>query len=130
MSILYTLLRYPKLPQRTSVQLTAVDHVVQRLVAELELPPERLVHHWPAPRKRPARSDLPSPLKSPTCTSTQVTFGFHRAQRLLLKLEAVDCASHQVPSCLTRPIRSVLPSPLKSPVCTSTQVTLGFHCPQ
>src|SRR6266436_560977 len=65
-------------------------------------------------------SALPSPLKSPTFTSVQVTLGFQVAHRTLVKELPVDWASHH------RPTMSALPSPLKSPTLTSTQVTAGL----
>src|SRR5262249_9182586 len=40
------------------------------------LPLEMLTHHWPFSLMRPARSALPSPLKSATCTSTQCNPAF------------------------------------------------------
>src|SRR5260370_28498655 len=72
-------------------------------------------------------SALPSPLKSPTLTSTQVMFGFHCAHKLVVKLEPVLTPVHQLPPCKYRPVMSALPSPLKSPTLTSAQVTLGFQ---
>src|SRR6266446_6397479 len=68
-------------------------------------------------------SALPSPLKSPTFTSTQVTLGFHCPHRVVAKDEPVLKAVHQEPPSSQRPVMSALPSPLKSPTCTSTQVT-------
>ena len=56
---------YAKTPARTPVQVTAVDHVVHRLVVNA-VPLDRPVHHWPVSSARPVMSDLPSPLKSPT----------------------------------------------------------------
>src|SRR5882672_9061643 len=92
----------------------------------LEIP----AHHWPDCSTRPAISDLPSLLKSPTCTSTQVTLGFQVVQRLLVKDVPLEIAAHHWPACENRPMRSVLPSPLKSPTRTSTQLTAGFHTTQ
>src|SRR5438105_12342591 len=72
-------------------------------------------------------SALPSPLKSPTLTSTQVTSTqlapvLQVSQRELVKLDPVDKAIHHAPPCKYRPTMSALPSPLKSPTWTSTQV--------
>src|SRR2546425_204841 len=71
-------------------------------------------------------SALPSPLKSPTCTSTQVAPVLQVAHGAgeVTKLVPVDRAVHQAPPSSQRPVMSALPSPLKSPTCTSTQVTL------
>src|SRR5207245_7204638 len=66
---------------------------------------------------------LPSPLKSPTLTSTQVAAVLHVAHRLLVKVLPVDCAIHHCPLSRARPTMSIFPSPLKSPTLTSTQVT-------
>ncbi len=48
-------------------------------------------------------SACPSPLKSPVCTSTQVTFGFQAAQRLLVKEEPVEAPIHHCPAAPNRP---------------------------
>src|SRR5713226_3880935 len=74
-------------------------------------------------------SAFPSPLKSPTCTSTQVTFGFQLVQSEFVKEEPLETATHQLPLFKSRPAMSVRPSPLKSPATTSTQVTAGFQAP-
>src|SRR6266852_1888666 len=74
-------------------------------------------------------SALPSPLKSPTCTSTQVTLGFQLVQSEFVNEEPLDTATHQLPVLNSRAAMSVRPSPLKSPVSTSTQVTAGFQAP-
>src|SRR5207245_10168249 len=77
-------------------------------------------------------SALPSPLKSPTLTSTQVTLGPSAAQvahKELVKELPVDWATHHWPLSAARPTMSILPSPLKSPTLTSTQVTPVLHCP-
>src|SRR6516225_5153741 len=76
---------------------------------------------------RPTRSGRPSPLKSPTCTSTQLTAGDHMSHLLVMKADPVDCPVHHSPPCSHRPTMSALPSPLKSPTFTSTQVTFAFH---
>src|SRR6516165_4116780 len=70
-------------------------------------------------------SALPSRLKSPTWTSTQVGAGFQVAHRLFVKEEPEEIAAHHWPFWSTRPMMSSLPSPLKSPTFTSTQVTAG-----
>jgi hypothetical protein len=90
-------------------------------------PEETPVDHWPLWRTRPVMSALPSPLKSPTSTSTHMTFGFQVTQKALEKAEPLDTPTHQCPLCKTRPAMSILPSPLKSPTMTSAQVTMGFH---
>src|SRR5260370_42497144 len=73
-------------------------------------------------------SDLPSPLKSPTWTSTQVTLGFQVAQRLVVKVfDPLESPTYHCPVCRYRPMISACPSPLKSPVWTSTQGTFGFQ---
>src|SRR5437667_10533285 len=77
-------------------------------------------------------SALPSPLKSPTLTSTQVTLGPSAAQvahKELVKELPVDWATHHWPLSAARPTMSILPSPLKSPTLTSAQVTLVLHLP-
>src|SRR5438132_5885633 len=68
-------------------------------------------------------SALPSPLKSPTCTSTQVAPVLQYAPRLLVNELPVDWAPHHWPLSAARPTMSILPSPLKSPTLTSSQVT-------
>src|SRR2546428_725227 len=85
---------------------------------------------YPASSHRPAMSALPSPLKSPTCTSAQVTFAFQVAHKLLVNEEPVETATHHWPVSFQRPTRSVKPLPVKSPTFTSTQVTLGFQVTQ
>src|SRR6266571_3071257 len=67
-------------------------------------------------------SALPSPLKSPTLTSTQVTAGLHCPHWHVVNIEPLDTPVHQEPPSSQRPVMSALPSPLKSPTCTSTQV--------
>src|SRR5207244_236890 len=106
------------------------------LVVKLE-PVLRPVHQEPPCSQRPVMSSLPSPLKSPTRTSTQVTFGFQLAQKVVLKEVPVDMPVHQEPPSSHRAVMSMmrrpvlgLTAPLKSPTRTSTQVTFGFHCAQ
>src|SRR5947209_3151813 len=74
-------------------------------------------------------SALPSPLKSPILTSTQVAAVLHMPQRLKANEEPVLNPTHHCPVSLTRPTMSALPSPLKSATCTSTQVTLELQLP-
>src|SRR5205823_381527 len=97
-------------------------HVAHWLVLNVE-PLDRPVHHWPDCSARPVISDLPSPLKSPTWTSTQVTLVLQVSQRELVKPEPLDKATHHWPVSKARPMMSLLPSPLKSPTFTSTHVT-------
>src|SRR5437870_548947 len=95
-----------------------------------ELPLLSPVHHRPVCSTRPVMSALPSPLKSPTLTSTQVTLvGQAVPQGVELNELPVLSPTHQWPVCSTRPTRSALPSPLKSPTLTSTQVTLVGQAP-
>src|SRR5260370_33117892 len=68
-------------------------------------------------------STLPSPKKSPTLTSTQVTPVLHVVHKLVVKPVPVLSDTHHWPLSRARPAMSVLPSPLKSPTTTSTQVT-------
>src|SRR6266849_8611497 len=68
-------------------------------------------------------SSLPSPVKSPAWTSTQVTLGLHEVHSENENALPVLMPTHHWPDCTTRAAMSVLPSPLKSPVTTSTQVT-------
>src|SRR5207245_10072970 len=72
-------------------------------------------------------SALPSPLKSPTCTSTQVAPVLQVAHRLLTKELPVEMAVHHCPPSSQRPVMSALPSPLKSPTLTSTHVAAVLH---
>src|SRR5713226_8778127 len=77
-------------------------------------------------------SSLPSPLKSPTLTSTQVTVVGQAVPqgeevKAVLPLET---ATHHRPVCSTWPVMSLRPSPLKSPTLTSTQVTVVGQAPQ
>src|SRR5947209_11971084 len=80
-------------------------------------------------------SDLPSPLKSPTLTSTQVTGTAllpvdQVAQIVSSKVEPLERASCHSPVLLLRPMMSCLPSPLKSPTWTSSQVVFASQKPQ
>src|SRR6266851_688785 len=116
-----------KSPILTSTHVTSGFQEAHKLVVNAVDPLESPTNHWPACRYRPTMSAFPSPLKSPVCTSTQVTFGFHWAHRLVVKLEPVLSPVHQLPPCKYRPVMSALPSPEKSATWTSTQVTLGFQ---
>src|ERR1700687_2048365 len=60
-------------------------------------------------------------------TSTQVTFGFQFAHRLVLSVDPVESPIHHWPFCCTRPVMSDNPSPLKSPTCTSNHETAGLQ---
>src|SRR6266851_1254143 len=92
---------------------------------------DRAAHHSPFWAMRPTRSALPSPVKSPTWTSTQVTAVLHWSQTVKLNELPSLSPVHHRPVCSTRPVISALPSPLKSPTLTSTQVTLvGQAVPQ
>src|SRR5947207_7702599 len=92
-------------------------HSVVANAAPVERPTQRLLP------SRPRMSILPSPLKSPTLTYDQTTFGFQVAHFWLVKLDPPEKAVHHSPICLARPVMSLLPSPLKSPTRTSAQVT-------
>src|SRR5216683_2583875 len=83
----------------TSTQFTVEAQVVHKEVLKAVLPLERPVHIWPDSCTRPVMSSLPSPLKSPTCTSTQVTAGFQVIHRLVLNDEPVERATHHWPVC-------------------------------
>src|SRR5690348_14410015 len=67
-------------------------------------------------------SALPSPLKSPTFTSTHVAPVLQLAHLLVVKEDPLDTAVHQVPLPRSRAVMSALPSSLKSPTFTSTHV--------
>src|SRR5205823_5833170 len=92
-------------------------------------PVDVATHHWPPSAVRPAMSDLPSPVKSATRTSSQVTAVDHEPQSSLTKPVPADFAIHQLPLPGSRPTMSSLPSPLKSPTCTSAQLAAGDHQP-
>src|SRR6266478_6569260 len=70
-------------------------------------------------------SILPSPLKSPTFTSTQVTPVDQAVHGVVMKAEPLDRPTHQFPVAGSRAAMSVLPSPSKSPVRTSAQGMLA-----
>src|SRR5262249_11538185 len=61
-----------KSPTRTSTQVTPVLQMSHRLVLKAVEPLDRPTYHWPFSKARPAMSNFPSPLKSPTFSSTQV----------------------------------------------------------
>src|SRR4029077_8257135 len=67
-------------------------------------------------------SSMPSLLKSPTWTSTQVAAVLHVAHRDVLKEVPLEIPVYHWPFCKARAVMSALPSPLKSPTLTSTQV--------
>src|SRR5438552_10077361 len=76
-------------------------------------------------------SSLPSPLKSPTRMSTQVTVvgqGVPQGEEVKAVLP-LESATHHRPVCSTRPVMSALPWPSKSPTLTSTQVTVVGQAP-
>src|SRR5713226_3718113 len=114
-----------KSPTLTSTQVTVVGQAVpQGEDVKAVLPLESATHHRPVCSTRPAMSSLPSPLKSPTLASTQVTVVGQAVPqgedvKAVLPLES---PTHHRPVCTTRPTTSSLPSPLKSPTLTSTQV--------
>src|SRR5438093_11884906 len=89
-----------KSPTCTSTQVAPVLQVVQREVLKAVLPLDRPVHHDPPCKYRPVMSALPSPLKSPTLTSTQVAAVLHVAPSLLVKLQPVAGAIHHCPLLL------------------------------
>src|SRR5436309_14451446 len=103
--------------------MVAIGYHAARKVLLEESPIEVPTLHWPPCNQRPTLSALPSPLKSPTLTSTQVTPGFHVVHSENENALPVLMPTHHWPVCSTRAATSVLPSPLKSPVTTSTQVT-------
>src|SRR5207247_32421 len=86
-----------KSPTCTSTQVAPVLQVAQREVLKAVLPLDRPVHHDPPCKYRPVMSALPSPLKSPTLTSTQVAAVLQVAHRLLVKVLPVDCAINHRP---------------------------------
>src|SRR5690349_17771513 len=57
---------------RTSTQVAPVDQVSHLVVVKAFEPLDTPTYHWPFSKARPTMSALPSPLKSPTLTSTQV----------------------------------------------------------
>src|SRR5947209_11907696 len=107
------------------------DQVVQSWFVKAELP-DTAAHHWPVCSTRPARSALPSPVKSPTRTSAQLRLGESATQvvhRVWVKDMPVEVATHHCPVAGSRPARSSLPSPLKSASCTSAHAS-GPHTSQ
>src|SRR5712692_7865097 len=74
-----------KSPTLTSTQVTLGFHMAHKVVVNPVDPLEIPTYHWPPCRYRPTMSALPSPLKSPTWTSTQVTLGFQVAQSVVVK---------------------------------------------
>src|SRR5207244_9778440 len=119
-----------KSPTLTSTQVTVVGQgVPQGEEVKAVLPLETATHHRPVCCTRPAMSSLPSPVKSPTFTSTQLTAVGQLPHTLLFKDDPVDKATSHCPVAGLRPTMSVLPSPLKSPVCTSTHATVESQLP-
>src|SRR5437588_10020613 len=112
-----------KSPMCTSTPVTPVLQVAHGAGEVTKLVPfDTAVHQLPPSLYRPVMSALPSPLKSPTCTSTQVAPVLQVAQRVVLKaVLPLDRPVHHAPPCTYRPVMSALPSPLKSPTSTSTQ---------
>src|SRR2546430_4001328 len=89
-----------KSPTVTSTHVTAVLQVVHGAGDVMKLEPfDRAVHQLPPSLYRPVMSALPSPSKSPTCTSTQVAKVDQAAHIVVLKLEPVDMPVHQLPPC-------------------------------
>src|SRR5947207_1620406 len=80
----------------TSTQVAAVDQVPHRLVVNDE-PVEMPVHHEPPCSQRPVTSSLPSPLKLPTLTSTQVILEEHTAEIQALKDVVLQMALDKAP---------------------------------
>src|SRR5437660_4178863 len=114
-----------KSPTLTSTQVTVVGQAVpQGEEVKAVLPLETATHHRPVCSTRPVMSAKPSPLKSPTLTSTQVTAVDHWSQGVKMNEAPVLSPTHHRPVCSTRPAMSALWSPSKSPTLTSTQVTL------
>src|SRR5438874_645496 len=115
-----------KSPTCTSTHVTPVLQVVHGAGDVMKLEPfERAVHQLPPSLYRPVMSALPSPLKSPTCTSTQVTAVLQIVHSEVVKELPLDKPTHQAPVFASRAAMSVSPSPLKSPLSTSTQAALG-----
>src|SRR5947209_13846026 len=109
-----------KSPTLTSTQVTVVGQGVPQGVELNELPVLSPTHHRPVCSTRPVMSALPSPLKSPTLTSTQVTLvGQAVPQGEEVKAVPLESATHHRPVCSTRPVMSSLPSPLRSEEHTS-----------
>ena len=71
-----------------------------------DVPVETAVHQEPPSSQRPVMSALPSALKSPTWTSTQVVAVLHCAHWVVVKAEPFDMAVHQDPPSSQRPVMS------------------------
>src|SRR5262249_18400778 len=85
---------HAKSPAWISTQATAVDHTPHRLVVNPDAF-DRPTYHWPFCKARAIMSDLPSPLKSPTCTSTQLAPVLQVSQRVVVKLlDPLDKATY------------------------------------
>src|SRR5262245_52175595 len=124
MSVLPSPLKSPTL---TSTHVSLGFQVAHNVAVKEVTPSERPTHHCPDSSTRPAMSVLPSPLKSPTFASTQVTFGFQAAHKEVLKLLPRDSPTHHWPPCKVRPTMSAFPSPLKSATLTSSHITVGLQ---
>src|SRR6266851_3782999 len=127
MSVLPSPLKSPTL---TSTQVTPVPQVVHSVVLKSPAPVLMPTHHWPRERTRPTMSGLLSPLKSPVCTSTQVSDGLQVAQSEFANPEPLESPTHHWPSDSARPMMSALPSPLKSATLMSTQLSDEFQVSQ
>src|SRR5262245_56944824 len=97
-----------KLPTSTSTQLTLGFQPSHRLVVKPTTPSDRDTHHWPVCKSRPMRSLWPSPLKSPVCTSSQVTAGLQAVPRDVLKAAPVEWPIHHWPELLTLPAMLII----------------------
>src|SRR5438093_12021413 len=116
-----------KLSTWTSTQVTPVPQAPQNDALVSEEPVLVAVHHWPDCCTRPVMSALPSWLKSPTWTSTQVTEVDQLPHGDDEKPAPVSVPTHHRPVCSTRPTMSGKPSPLKSPTVTFTQFTSALQ---
>src|SRR5207302_1593580 len=119
-----------KSPTITLFQVMVLGHWSQTVKLNELLPVLSPTHHRPVSCTRPIMSALPSPSKSPTLTSTQVTVVGQAPQgedvKAVLPLET---ATHHLPVGCTRPAMSSFLSPVKSPTRTSTQLTAVLHWP-
>src|SRR5260370_809631 len=97
--------RYTKTPVSTSTQVTDGS---QGEEVKAVLPLETATHHRPVCCTRPVMSARPSPLKSPTLTSTQVTAVDHWSQGVKLKELPVLNPTHHRPVSSTRPAMSMM----------------------
>src|SRR5713226_8187962 len=96
-----------KSPTCTSTQVTAVDQRPHMEVVNPEEPLESATHQLPVAASRPTTSGRPSPLKSPTCTSTQVLLGSQAPYGIDMKpLDPLETATVHWPVWLLRPTMS------------------------